>query len=81
MDIFPKKKFQFDFLFVFMSYLFRKIKKIKKKNFTAHLSTKKNPTSKWTFFSKKNYTLIFNVFLHLYNYYILCHIFFKNIKK
>ena len=37
-----------------MSYFFRKIKKkIFKKFFSAHFLTKKNPTSKWTFFSKK----------------------------
>ena len=49
-----------------MSYFFRKIKIIFKKNFSAHFLqekkmdiffspffTRKNPTSKWTFFSKK----------------------------
>ena len=36
-----------------MSYFFRKIKIILKKYFSAHFFTKKNPTSKWTFFSKK----------------------------
>ena len=36
-----------------MSYFFQKIKKILKKNFSAHFLTIKNPTSKWTFFSKK----------------------------
>ena len=32
------------------------------------------------FFEKKIYNLILNMFLHLYNYYILCHIFFEKIK-
>ena len=33
------------------------------------------------FFEKKIYNLILNVFLHLYNYYILCHIFLKKLKS
>ena len=32
---------------------FQKLKKIFKKFFSSHFLTKKNPTSKWTFFSKK----------------------------
>ena len=65
-----------------MSYFFEKIKIIFKKFFSGHFITKKNPTSKWTFFSKnKNYNLILNVFLHLCNYYILCHIFLKKLKS
>ena len=40
-----------------MSYFFEKIKNIFKKFFSGHFITKKNPTSKWTFFSKKNYTM------------------------
>ena len=64
-----------------MSYFFEKIKIIFKKFFSGHFITKKNPTSKWTFFSKKIYNLILNVFLHLCNYYILCHIFLKKLKS
>ena len=64
-----------------MSYFFEKIIIIFKKFFSGHFITKKNPTSKWTFFSKKNYNLILNVFLHLCNYYILCHIFLKKLKS
>ena len=33
------------------------------------------------FFEKKNYNLILNVFLHMCNYYILCHIFLKKLKS
>ena len=33
------------------------------------------------FFEKKNYNLILNVFLHLSNYDILCHIFSKKLKS
>ena len=33
------------------------------------------------FLEKKNYKFIFYVFLHLYNYYILCHIFFEKLKS
>ena len=78
-----------------MSYFFEKIKIIFKKFFSGHFIT--NPTSKWTFFSKKYYNLILNVFfdicvtniynlilnvfLHLCNYYILCHIFLKKLKS
>ena len=36
-----------------MSYFFEKIKIIFKKFFSGHFITKNNPTSKWTFFSKK----------------------------
>ena len=36
-----------------MTYFFEKIKIILKKFFSGHFITKKNPTSKWTFFSKK----------------------------
>ena len=36
-----------------MSYFFEKIKIIFKKIFSGHFITKKNPTSKSTFFSKK----------------------------
>ena len=67
-----------------MSYFFRKIKKIKKKIFSAHFLTKTNPTSEWTFFSKKKLQFDFKCVLHLCNYYILCHIFIeklKNLKK
>ena len=58
---FSKKKLQFDFKCVFtsvkllytMSYFFQKIKIIFKNFFSGLFITKKNPTSKWTFFSKK----------------------------
>ena len=36
-----------------MSYCFEKIKIILKKIFSGNFITKKNLTSKWTFFSKK----------------------------
>ena len=36
-----------------MSYFFEKITIIFKKKFSGHFITKKNPTSKWTFFSKR----------------------------
>ena len=42
-----------------MSYFFRKIKINLKKKFLAHFFTKKNPTSKWTFFSKKKLKYVF----------------------
>ena len=42
-----------------MSYFFEKIKIILKKNFSGHFITKKNPTSKWTFFSKKKLQFYF----------------------
>ena len=64
-----------------MSYFFEKIKIIFKKKFSGHFITKKNPTSKWTFFcEKKIYNLILNVFLNLCKYDILCHIFLKKFK-
>ena len=40
-----------------MSYFFEKIKIIFKKIFSGHFITKKNPTSKWTFFRKKKITI------------------------
>ena len=64
-----------------MSYFFEKIKIIFKKIFSGHFITKKKSDLKWTFFSKKIYNLILNVFLHLCNYYILCHIFLKKLKS
>ena len=65
-----------------MSYFFEKIKIIFKKIFSGHFITKKNPTSKWTFFSKKKLQFDFlNVFLHLCNYYIQCYIFLKKLKS
>ena len=33
------------------------------------------------FFEKKNYNLILNVFLHMFNYYILGHIVLKKLKS
>ena len=36
-----------------MSYFFEKIKIIFKNFFSGHFITKKNPTSKWTFFFEK----------------------------
>ena len=42
-----------------MSYFFRKIKIILKKKFFSPFFTRKNPTSKWTFFSKKKLKLDF----------------------
>ena len=63
MDIFFRKKIYNLILNVFLHlcnyyilcpYFFEKIKIILKKNLSGHFITKKNPTSKWTFFSKKN---------------------------
>ena len=61
-----------------MSYIFEKIKIIFKKSFSGHFITKKNPTSKWTFFSKKKLQFYFKC---VFNYYILCHIFLKKLKS
>ena len=59
----------------------KKLKIIFKKFLSGHFITKKNPTSKWTFFSKKkNYNLILNVFLHLCNYKYTMSYFFEKIK-
>ena len=46
------------FLHLFNYYIlchifFEKLKSFLKKKISAHFFTKKNPTSKWTFFSKK----------------------------
>ena len=59
----------------------KKLKSFLKKFFSGHFITKKNPTSKWTFFSKNKLQFDLNVFLHLCNYYILCHIFLKKLKS
>ena len=59
MDIFFEKKFLILHLCILytMSYFFEKIKIIFKNFFSGHFITKKNPTSKWTFFSKKKFTI------------------------
>ena len=58
---FSKKKLKIDFYMCFYMYVtiinyvifFSKKLKSFLKNFSSHFLTKKNPTSKWTFFSKK----------------------------
>ena len=52
-----------------------------KKIFSGHFITKKIRPQIEHFFRKKIYNLILNMFLHLYNYYILCHIFLKKLKS
>ena len=88
MDIFFEKKLQFDFKCVFtsvlllytMSYFFEKIKIIFKIFFSGHFITKKNPTSKWTFFSKKNLQFDFKcVFTSVLLLYTMSY-FFEKIK-
>ena len=64
-----------------MSYFFEKIKIIFKKNFSGHFITKKIRPQNGHFLRKENYNLILNVFLHLCNYYILCHIFLKKLQS
>ena len=90
MDIFFEKK-NYNLIFYVSLHLFnynilchiffRKIKIILKKVFSAHFLNKKNQTSKWTFFSKKKLQFDFYVFLHLFNYNILCYIFFEKLKS
>ena len=63
-----------------MSYFFEKIKIILKKIFSGHFITKKNPTSKWTFFLKKKLQFDFKC-VFTSDYYILCHIFLKKLKS
>ena len=64
-----------------MTYFFPVIKIIFKKVFQVYFLTKINPTSKWTFFSRKKLKFEFYVFLHLYNYYNLNYIFFEKLKS
>ena len=64
-----------------MSYFFEKIKIIFKKFFSYHFLTKKNPTSKWTFFSKKKLKFDFYMCFYIYVKYILCHNKLKKKKK
>ena len=64
-----------------LCHIFEKIKIHFKKKFLGHFINKKNPTSKWTFFSKKKLQFDLYVFLHMCNYYILCHIFLKKLKS
>ena len=61
-----------------MSYFFQKIKIIFKNFFSGHFITKKNPTSKWTFFSKKKLKFDFKcVFTSVYELYTMSDIFEK----
>ena len=65
-----------------MSYFFEKIKIIFKKSFFGPFyNQKKSRPQNGHIFRKKIYNLILNVFLHLCNYYILCHIFLKKLKS
>ena len=59
----------------------KKIKIIFKKIFSGHFITKKIRPQNGHFFRKENYNFILNVFLHMSNYYILCHIFLKKLKS
>ena len=63
-----------------MSYFFEKLKSLLKKFFGPFYNQKKSDP-KMNIFSKKIYNSILNMFLHLYNYYILCHIFLKKLKS
>ena len=57
-----------------MSYFFEKIKIILKNFFSGHFITKKNPTSKWTFSSKKkiqfNFKCVFTICVTIIYYVI-----------
>ena len=67
--------------YILRNIFFRKIKIIFKKFFSAHFLTKKIRPQNGHFFRKKNYNLIFFMFLHLFHYYILRNIFFEKLKS
>ena len=67
--------------YILRNIFFEKLKSFLKNFFSAHFLTKKIRPQNGHFFRKKNYNLIFFMFLHLFHYYILRNIFFEKLKS